>query len=46
MVSFYKKGTASLKLYEPNSLHIKVNKMKTGVLIQVEVEREILEVVT
>lgn len=46
MVSFYKEGTIALNLYEPNILYIKINTIKTGVQIQVEVERKILEVVS
>lgn len=42
MVSSYKEGTASLNLYEPNILHIRINKIKTSILIQVKVERKIL----
>lgn len=45
MVSFYRGGIAALNLYEPNILCIKANKIKTGIQIQVEVERNILEMV-
>lgn len=45
MVSFHKEGTTALNLYEPNILCIKKNTIKTGIHIQVEAERKILEMV-
>ena len=41
MVSLHRGGIACLGLYEPNILHNKINKIKAGILIQVEVERKI-----
>lgn len=46
MFSFYNEETTALNRYEPSILCIKINTIKTGLQIQVEIERKILEMVS